>query len=366
MHNRDAPYNTIPVLPPAGIGSEPSLVPILIEARVALAELKMAGKIIPNESVLINSIILQEAKLSSEIENIVTTNDELYRALADQESSKVQPSLFSTPQTKEVLRYREAMQHGYRHISGRPICTSLMEEMASIVRGREVKVRSMPGTKIANPITYETIYTPPEGEQVIRDLLQNLEEYLYDDEDKTDVLIKMSVSHYQFEAIHPFSDGNGRTGRILNVLYLVEKKILNLPTLYLSRYIIEHKGNYYKGLREVTGNGDWLQWLVYMVTATYQTAVGTKNKIISIHELMNESADIVKTKAPSIYSLDLINAIFAQPYSKIKTIENAMGRNRQTAAKYLSVLVDIGVLDEMRINREKYFINQKFMDLLAK
>lgn len=364
MLKRDIPYNDLPKLPPPTIDIG-GIVKLLIDARVALAELKTAGRIIPDQTVLINSIVLQEAKLSSEIENIVTTNDDLYKALADRQNEEVQPLLFPSPQTKEVLSYREALRCGVESIKSKPICTPLMEELATITKGYKIGVRTIPGTKIANPVSGEIIYTPPEGEDVIRELLSNLEEYLYGNS-KDDPLIRMAVSHYQFEAIHPFNDGNGRTGRILNILYLVESGLLDIPTLYLSKYIIENKSAYYSGLRNVTEHGAWDDWIKYMLTAVEQTAIGTKRKIESINDLMQSTADHVRKEGGSIYSLDLIHSIFKQPYSKIKTVERDLNVGRQAASKYLNALKDLNILSEIRIGKEKYFINKNFMSLLSR
>jgi len=224
------PYNDLPLLPPPGELETRAVLKKAIAANKALAELKGAGELIPDQSLLIQAIGLQEAKLSSEIENIVTTNDELYRAFADQGQR-------TNPHTKEVLRYKDALWHGFKMIKeeNRPLTTRLFEELFQIIKETTAGVRRMPGTKLANPFG-EVIYTPPEGEGIIRDKLANLERFIYDDSD-LDPLIKLAVMHYQFEAIHPFTDGNGRTGRIINILYLVEVGLLDIPVLYLSRYI---------------------------------------------------------------------------------------------------------------------------------
>jgi Fic family protein len=232
------PYNDLPPLPPPIDLETKAVLKKAIGANRALAELKRAGDLIPNQAILINSIPLQEAKASSEIENIVTTSDALYRAAAN-ETATIDSS------TKEVLRYRTALKRGYDLLAERPLSTNLMIEVCSILRDTDIDVRKVPGTAIANQATGDVLYTPPEGESVIREKLYNLEEFMHA-EDDLDPLIRLAVMHYQFEAIHPFHDGNGRTGRILNILYLVERGLLKIPVLYLSRYIIHNKSQYYR------------------------------------------------------------------------------------------------------------------------
>jgi Fic family protein len=354
------PYNDLPLLPPTGVELETRRVlKYAIAANRALAELKGAGDLIPNQSVLVRVIGLQEAKLSSEIENIVTTNDELYRAFSEETARTTDAN------TKEVLSYNNALWHGYnRLIDGQPLATRLFVEIARVIKQSDLDIRSTPGTQIQNSTTGEVIYTPPVGEMIVRDKLANLENFLHA-EDDLDPLVKMAVLHYQFEAIHPFTDGNGRTGRILNILYLIHVGLLDIPVLYLSRYIIAHKGDYYAGLRQVTENGAWEDWILFLLQAVESTAMQTHKQIQAIRTLMQITTETVRTSLPKIYSKDLIEVLFAQPYCKIRFIEEAGLGHRQTASKYLHELAGIGVLKPISIGREMYFLNTAFLDLLA-
>jgi Fic family protein len=331
-----------------------------IAANKALAELKGVGELIPNQSVLIHAIGLQEAKLSSEIENVVTTNDELYRAFADAGHN-------TNPQTKEVLHYSEALWHGFDALrtKKRPMTTNLFVELYQIIKQTTAGIRKGAGTKLANPTTGKIIYSPPEGESLLRDKLANLEKFIHL-EDGLDPLIKLAVQHYQFEAIHPFTDGNGRTGRIINILFLIDRGLLDIPVLYLSRYIIENKNGYYVALRRVTEKSAWEEWILYMLNAVEQTARETRERIMAIKDLVNKTAELVRKKASKVYSKDLVEAVFNQPYSKIKFLEEAGIGNRQTASVYLKELEKIGVLRGIKRGRELYYINSKFLDVLVK
>lgn len=353
------PYNDLPLLPPPGDLETKAVLKKAISANKALAELKGAGELIPNQSILIQMMGLQEAKLSSEIENIVTTNDELYRAFAD-EGQK------TNPHTKEVLRYKDALWYGYKSVKqkNRPLTTVLFEELYQIIKETSAGIRKTPGTKLANPAG-KVIYTPPEGETVLRDKLANLEKFIYDRND-IDPLIKLAVMHYQFEAIHPFSDGNGRTGRIINILYLIEEGLIDIPVLYLSRYIIDNKSAYYRGLRSVTETGAWEPWILYLLEAIEQTARMTRERILAIRDQMTATADLVKAKAPKVYSKDLIEILYSQPYCKISFVERACLCTRQTASNNLKKLVDIEVLSSLKKGKELYFINNNFLNLLIK
>ena len=248
--NRNIPYNDLPDLPPKAEVETVAILKATVRANKAVAELKISGHLIPNQSILIQALGLSEAKLSSEIENIVTTNDDLYKAFADS-------NLSIDSQTKEVLHYKDALWYGFHAITqkNRLLTTPLFIELVQILKGSAQKIRSLPGTKLVNPLG-ETKYTPPEGEEVIRKKLSNLETFMHTDT-SLDPLIKMAIMHYQFEAIHPFPDGNGRSGRILNILYLVDKQLLDIPILYLSQYIIANKSAYYNGLQQVTESNAW-------------------------------------------------------------------------------------------------------------
>lgn len=357
MFDRNAPFNDLPPLPPAGEVETPAVLKKTIAASRALAELKGMAERMPNQAMLIDSLVLQEARASSEIENIVTTNDELFKAASDE-------TLPASAEAKEVLRYRQALNHGFRQIRERPLVTNLFIEIARLIKQTEFGVRRTPGTRIANSLG-ETIYTPPEGEGVIRDKLSGLERFIHAD-DGLDVLIKMALVHYQFEAIHPFPDGNGRTGRILNILFLVDRGLLNLPILYLSRYIIEHKTAYYEGLRRVTEEGAWGHWVLYMLDAVEQTSLRTRQQITDILALMENVRERVQREAPSVYSKDLVEQIFRQPYCKIQFLERAGMGTRQTCSKYLRELERLGVLRGQKVGRDVYFINQVLFELLTR
>ncbi len=353
------PYNDLPLLPPKTELETKAVLKKAISANKALAELKGAGELIPNQSLLIQAIGLQEAKLSSEIENIVTTNDELYRAFADEGQR-------SNPHTKEVLRYKDALWHGFNAVRGdnRPLTTGLFEELYRIIKETSAGVRRTPGTKLANSLN-EVIFTPPEGETLLRNKLANLEKFIYDRSD-LDPLVKLAVMHYQFEAIHPFTDGNGRTGRIINILYLIEEGLLDIPILYLSRYIIDHKNAYYVGLRQVTETKGWEPWILYILEAVEQTARMTRERILGIRDLMNESIERVKRELPKVYSKDLLELLYHQPYCKIRFLEQAGIAHRATASMYLKELERIGLLSCLKVGRELYYINDKFLEILIK
>jgi Fic family protein len=357
--DRNRPYKDLPLLPPFGVELETKAVlKQAIAANRALAELKGAGDLIPNQALLVRLIGLQEAKLSSEIENILTTNDDLYRAYADNDGR-------ADPHTKEVLSYNAALWQGFDFLKvGRPLSTRLFEELVGTIKQNNAGVRKTPGTRIVTGAG-EAVYTPPEGETLLRDKLADLEQFLYA-EDGLDPLVKMAVLHYQFEAIHPFSDGNGRTGRILNILYLIETGLLDIPILYLSRYIIEHKSDYYTGLRCVTEEHDWEQWVLFMLRAVEETAQAAHMLIVDIRALMQETTEQVRTELPKIYSKDLIEVLFSQPYCKIRFLEQAGIAQRQTASRYLKELSRIGVLaSPFEIARESYYLNTQFYQLLT-
>lgn len=350
------PYNELPLLPPQTELESKEILKKAISANRALAELKGTGDLIPNQSMLINSIPLQEARASSEIENIITTNDKLFQAAAVTSASD--------PATKEVLYYRTALKNGFDMLQKRPISVNLMIGICRTLKNREVDIRKVPGTTLSNPATGEVYYTPPEGERVIREKLDNLESYIHQ-EDGLDPLIKMAVMHYQFEAIHPFHDGNGRTGRILNILFLVEKDLLKIPVLYLSRYIIENKNQYYRLLRDVTAKQAWEPWVLYMLAAIEKTAAWTCAKIKAIRDLLEETVIYSKENLPgSVYSRELIDLIFVQPYCKIAYLVEAGIAERKTASVYLKNLEEIGLLRSSQIGREKIYINPKLIELL--
>ena len=346
--NRQLPYNDLPLLPPITELETKAVLKQAISANRVLANLRGLAAKIPNQGLLINSIVLQEARLSSEIENIVTTNDELYRAAANGDGK-------TDPHTKEVLRYREALHFGFKALRERPLNSNLFIELVQLIKQVDIGIRAIPGTALKNDLG-EVIYTPPVGEAVIRDKLANLEQFIHAD-DGLDPLVKMAVMHYQFEAIHPFPDGNGRTGRILNLLFLVEQQLLDIPVLFLSRYIITHRQDYYAGLRGVTESQDWERWVLFMLKAVESTAQQTFEQVNRILALMEEVRERVQREAESIYSKDLVEAIFMQPYTKIAFLVEAGIAKRQTASRYLQTLAAMGILREEQVGREKYYIN---------
>jgi Fic family protein len=353
----EKPYNDLPLLPPSIDLETKAVLKRCISARAALAELKQAAELIPNQAMLINTLPLLEAKDSSEIENIVTTTDKLFQFVGSDDAR-------ADPATKEALQYRSALYEGWQTLAQRPINTNMAESICSQIKGVDMSVRKVLGTALGNDRTGEIISTPPAGEKVLRDLLSNWEEFLHE-QPELDPLIRMAVMHYQFEAIHPFTDGNGRTGRILNILYLVQEKLLTLPILYLSRYIIANKSQYYSGLLAVTREQAWESWLLYMLEAVESTAQWTTQKIISIRDLADHTTDYVRDQLPKIYSRELIDVIFEQPYCRISNLVEANIAKRQTASEYLKKLVNIGVLVEQQVGRERLFINTKLLTLIS-
>jgi Fic family protein len=351
------PYNALPELPPVFEVETKAVLKRCVAAHRALAELNLAGRLIPDQSVLINTIPLLEAKDSSEIENIVTTNDALFREASHGDDG-------GDPATKEALRYRSAITSGFHSLKQRPLTARTAIEICSVIKGIDMDVRKTPGTQLRNTFTGEVIYTPPEGVDRLRGMLSNWEQYLHATDD-IDPLVRMAILHYQFEAIHPFPDGNGRTGRVLNLLVLVQAGLLDMPTLYLSRYILRTRPEYYRLLQAVTHRQEWEPWILYLLTAVEATATWTNLRIRAIRDLIDNTAEYVKASAPGIYSHELIQAIFAQPYSRIAHLTEQGIVKRVSASRYLKQLVDIGVLDEEKHGRDKLFINRKYMQLLA-
>lgn len=354
----DQPFNQLPLLPPSVELETRAVLKRCIAARAALAELKQAAELIPNQAMLINTLPLLEAKDSSEIENIVTTTDLLFRHAQDDQGH-------ADPATKEALRYRTALYHGFVSLTQRPLCTNTAVEVCRTLKGVDMNIRRIPGTQLANDRTGEVIYTPPDGEDNIRNLLANWERFLHYSTD-LDPLVRMAVGHYQFEAIHPFLDGNGRTGRVLNILYLIQQGLLNLPILYMSRYIITYRSEYYRLLSNVTREQDWEPWVLFMLSAVEETAQWTQEKITAIRRLSEHTVQYVRSALPKIYSRELVDVIFEQPYCRISNlVENGIAQ-RQAAARYLKDLVSIGVLQETVFGKEKLFIHPKLMQLLIR
>ena len=350
------PFNALPMLPPKIDLETRKLLKQCIPARAALAELKHAAELIPNQGVLINTLPLLEAQTSSEIENIITTTDRLFQFREVNDAADAP--------TKEALRYSRALLEGFQTLRERPLTTRTAEKICSLIKGREMRVRKIPGTALARQ-SGEIIYTPPVGEDLLRSLLVNWERFLHE-ATEIDPLIRMAVAHYQFEAIHPFTDGNGRTGRVLNSLFFISQDLLTLPILYLSRYIIRHKADYYGLLRAVTQTDGWEDWIMFMLKGVEETARWTMNKIAAIRELQAHTVAHVRKALPKIYSHELVNLIFELPYCRIQNLTEREIAGRQTASVYLKELVRIGVLKEKAVGREKLFIHPKLMRLLTR
>ena len=330
-----------------------------IKANAALAKLNGVAKIIPNRMILINVLTLQEAKDSSEIENIITTHDELYLASVGEKFGK---------EVKEVQNYKEALLLGYERVrKNKLFILQDIIEIQEIITGNSAGVRKQLGTVLKNEKTGEVIYTPPQNYDEIMQLLNNLFEYINDDSlEDYDPLVKMALIHFQFESIHPFYDGNGRSGRILNVLYLVLKDLLELPILYLSSYIIKHKSDYYRLLQEVREKQNYDEWILYMLDAVEVTANNTCTLIENIEKLMQKTQVKLQEKLPKIYSKDLVEVLFLHPYTKIEFLVNRMRLHRHTASKYLKEIEKIGLVKEVKIGRSRYFINIELFEYLKK
>lgn len=366
MYHPEKPFNALPDLPPdLSALQTPEMFSRLIAAHRGLAELKGYCQTLPNPELLLNAIILQESKDSSEIENIVTTQDELFRAAAVEMASD--PSATPGP-AKEVLRYREAVYHGSALLKDRGlITTNMLAEIVQRLKENDAGVRKN-AVAIGSSSSRKVIYTPPQGETLLRQKLYALESFINDDQGSAagiDPLVRMALVHYQFEAIHPFYDGNGRTGRILNVLYLMHQGLLDYPILYLSAYILQQKPEYYRLLQGVTETGAWAEWVNFMLEAVRATSLTTLGLVREINELLERLANTAKTEMQNGYSRDLIRLIFRQPYCKIQFVVNEGLASRATASKYLAELERVGILKSTQVQREKYFINYQLLELLA-
>lgn len=356
-HDPRRPYDALPPLPPASDVETKAVLKRCLSASRALAELKGAGGLIPDQAILINAIPLQEAKLSSEIENIVTTQDALFKAALDESKP-------ADPQTKEVLRYRTALRHGYEGVVTKGFRVDLLLEVCSALRGEPVEFRKLgEDVEIRNRATGEVHYTPPSGGPGVRKKLVNLEDYLVA-KVGPDPLIRMAVGHYQFEAIHPFADGNGRTGRILNILYLLHSGLLSIPVLYLSRYLIQQKARYYRLLRDLTGRGNWEEWVLFILQGVEETATWTTGRIVAIRDLLDETVAQCRRDLPKVYSKELVELVFRQPYCKIAFVVDAGIAQRQTASVYLQELERVGILKSEQVGRERVYLNPRLLEVL--
>lgn len=350
------PYNDLPTLPPKSDIETVGVLKLVIEARSALAAMNQATRSMTNTSVLINAIPLLEAQASSEVENIVTTTDELFMHAFDDTSANAA--------TREALRYRTALFEGFRMVEDRGVVTvHTAREICSTIKRQEMKLRAGSGTYIGNPVTHLASYTPPEGFEVISEKLSDWEMFVNSSKGY-DPLIRMAIAHYQFEAIHPFEDGNGRTGRILNVLMLVAAGLLDSPVLYLSRFIINNKNDYYERLLAVTAEGKWTRWVEYMLEGVHQTAQSTLLKIDAIRDLQ----EVMKVQIGTVLSggghIGLLDVLFEQPYCRIANVLDACHVSRPTATNWLNALSSAGILHDFRRGRERIFVNTRFMNLL--
>ena len=358
-NKRDQPYNELPALPPQydSVMTKPILI-ALWRAVAELAELKGKGELIPNQDILLQAITLQEARSSSEIESIYTTDDKLFG----------NPDTVD-PYAKEVKQYQAALKYGYDDVKRRGVMTTgLFQELVEIITGDHIGVRSDGiDVKIGNEAA-GTVYTPPTGESTIYEKLLNLQDFINCENGSVDQippLIKMAIIHYQFEAIHPFRDGNGRTGRIINILYLIQGGLLERPILYLSRYINENKADYYTALQKVTEDGDWESWIIYMLKCVEEMSRYTKDKINEIHIAMIEIQQKLEANFPRNKNAQKITeAIFETPYSTINSFEEKGIGNRKTSPKYLNQMVEIGVLKVIKQGRGKSYRNIRFMEIL--
>ena len=354
--DRKVSYNDLPLLPPQADIETKQILLKTISAGRALAQLNGTLLNLPNLTLFLDTIYLQEAKASSEVENIITTNDELYKSLvADR---KIEDSA-----TKEVLSYKEALWLGLEELKTKPfITTNLCVKIVQCIKQNNASIRNTPGTTLSNT-QGEVIYTPPSGEQIIREKLANLEKFINEDE-SLDPLIKMAILHYQFEAIHPFSDGNGRTGRILLLLYLKLSGLLDTPAIYLSEYIIKNKIEYYRCLRDVTEKKEWEDYILYMLDMVEETANKGLKRLNKITVAMEETATEIKKKLPKVYSKDLIEILFRLPYTKRQHLIDKKIGNLKTVGNYLIALEENGFLKSEKVGKEKLYLNQKLLKIL--
>lgn len=356
MYHPHKPYNDLPLLPPKLNIETIKVLRKTIKASRALSELKTSVYRLPNPLLLIESIQILEAQASSEIENIVTSNEEIFKSTVAE--------LMPMYHVKEVLNYKESLWYGIKTLEKRSVLnTNLFISIMQIIKKTKTGIRTTGETKLINPLTNKVIYTPPSGEKIIRDKLKNLEEYIHAD-DEIDPLIKMAIMHYQFEAIHPFYDGNGRTGRIILMLYLKWSGLLELPAISLSKEININKNEYYIKLRAVTEKNDWEAWVLYILNIIESAAINAKKQVEDIEHLMNKVSLEIKKKLPKIYSHELIECLFKLPYVKRQTLVKAGLGNLKTVGNYLMVLEEKGFLRSEQVGKEKLYLNWRLMGLL--
>lgn len=346
-------------LPPQVILETTRVLKQLSRSHRALAELKGYADTIPNKNILINTVTINEAKDSSEIENIITTHDELFRAMSHKG--------YENPAAKEVVSYRTALWKGYELVKENQILTTnMIIDIQEIIENSNAGVRKLPGTTLTNQNTGEIVYTPPSGETEILNLMSNLEKYINEDLDNVDPLVKLAVIHFQFESIHPFYDGNGRTGRIINVLYLVLKDLLDSPILYLSKFIIRNKSSYYKLLQEVRTEGKWEEWVLFILDGIEQTSEETLKLVKKINAEVVVTAEDIKKVLPKIYSKELVELLFFEFYTKIKFIEEGLNISRRTASDYLIALEKEGFLSSQKMGKEKIYLNKRLFEIVKR
>lgn len=349
----------LPLLPPSKELESKRVLKQLARTNRVLAELKGYAKTMPNQHILINAITINEAKDSSAIENIVTTHDEIYKALSQKK--------YNNPNAKEVVNYRSAIWHGYNLVKQKEILTTnMIVQIQQIIEDNNAGIRKLPGTVLRNERTGEIVYTPPEDEKEILMYMQNLEKYINEDFDSIDPLIKLAMIHYQFESIHPFYDGNGRTGRIINILYLILKDLLDSPILYLSKYIIRNKSQYYKLFNETREKNNFEEWIIYILIGIEETAEETMLLIKKINDEMELMKEELKAKLPKIYSKELLEALFFEFYTKVPYLQEKLRVSDKTAMAYLGKLEEEGFLVSEKVGRERIYKNERMFNLIKK
>ena len=359
-YNKNLPFNDLPNLPPAEFTESAEILRHLAKAARYLGELNGLCTSLPDPQLLINTIVLQESKNSSAIENIVTTQDELYKAAGEEATA--------SHAAKEVLSYREALYVGLEKMTTQKnlLLTNTMLEVVQTIKQNKSGIRTAPGTALKNAINGDVIYTPPCCDDVLSEKLTALEQFINEPESSLlDPLVKMAFIHYQFEAIHPFADGNGRTGRIVNALYLVQQELLSQPVLYLSSYIVKYKTEYYQLLRGVTEKNNWNDWVMYILTALIETAQLTTKKIRAMLLLKDEFEKKMKQTLGASFSYELLQLMFTLPYLKIELLEKRAIAHRQTASTWLKKLTEADIVRPQKMGRTTYYVNWRLMELLG-
>ena len=352
----EIPYADLPGLPPTTELESKAVLKQCVEARARLSEMAGGASHLPDPDLLVRTLPLLEAQASSAIENVVTTADALFREVSLESSLD--------PATKEARRYARALLAAFAELSERPVSTGMAERIASTLLDRPIGVRRVPGTALARSGSGSVIYTPPDGETLLRDLLANWEAFVHGSDD-LDPLVRMAVAHYQFEAIHPFVDGNGRTSRILNNLLLVERGLLEQPILYLSRYILAHRQAYYELLLGVTRDGAFEPWISFVLRGVTETASWTTAKLDAIRHMQEETEDFLRARARTICSTEFVQLLFRRPYCRIADLVEASGMGRQAASRHMAKAVELGLLREERHGRDKLFVHDRFLHLLT-